>query len=59
MGASDGHVVEEELHPLVPVARVDFLRVTLLLVVVGLVGDVNDLVKQRCTQLGATLRDGG
>lgn len=50
--ASDWHVVQEELHPLVPVARVDVPGVVLLLVVVCLVGDVDDLVEQAGAQFG-------
>ena len=42
MNFGGGHVVLEELHPLVPVPWVDFLRVQLLLVSVGLVSDVED-----------------
>ena len=56
VGARYGHVVEEELDPLVPVARVNLLRVIFLLVVVRFICDVNNLIKEASAQRGVVRR---
>ena len=57
--AHDRHVVKEELHPLVPVSRINVLRIVPLLVVESLVSNVDNLVKQPSAKLGVVLGLGG
>ena len=51
--------MKEELDPLMPVTGVDFLRIPLLLVIVGFIGNVNDLIKEGGAELRTTLSLGG
>lgn len=50
MGARDRHVVQEKLYPFVPVTLVEVLRIVLLLMVVRLIRNVDDLVKETSTE---------
>lgn len=49
--ACDRHIVEEQLNPLVPVARINLLGVKFLLVIVSFISNVHNLIEKTSTQL--------
>jgi hypothetical protein len=49
--AVDGQLIDEELEPFVPVARVEVFRVVLLLVDEGFIGDVEYSIKYSIPKL--------
>lgn len=55
MRSSDSFLVNEKLKPFMPVARVDVFGVNLLPVLVGLVRDVQDVVKHFSANLSVLL----
>jgi len=48
--------MEEELDPFVPVTAIDLLRVIPLLMIIGLVSDIDYLVEKTCTELAVICR---